>query len=46
MDAVNQQPWDNSVKGLTQFPDVLNQMSSNLSGHRHWVTPTSMLRKV
>ena len=29
--AVNQQPWDVSVKGLTQFPDVLNQMASNLS---------------
>ena len=31
MQAVNQQPWDVSVKGLTQFPDVLNQMASNLS---------------
>jgi hypothetical protein len=31
MQAVNQQSWDVSVKGLTQFPDVLNQMASNLS---------------
>ena len=31
MEAVNQQPWDNSVKGLMQFPDVLGQMASNLS---------------
>jgi len=31
MQAVNKQPWDVSVKGLTQFPDVLNQMASNLS---------------
>ncbi|HEV2115817.1 MAG TPA: DUF3300 domain-containing protein [Terriglobales bacterium] len=31
MQAVNQQPWDVSVKGLTQFPDVLSQMASNLS---------------
>ena len=26
--AVDQQAWDDSVKGLTQFPDVLQQMSS------------------
>jgi hypothetical protein len=31
MQTVNEQPWDNSIKGLTQFPDVLNQMASNLS---------------
>jgi hypothetical protein len=31
MQAVDQQSWDVSVKGLTQFPDVLNQMASNLS---------------
>jgi len=28
--AVDQQDWDASVKGLTQFPDVLNQMASNM----------------
>ena len=31
MDAVNKQSWDPSVKGVTQFPDVLNQMATNLS---------------
>ncbi len=31
MQAVDQQPWDVSVKGLTQFPDVLNQMATSLS---------------
>ena len=31
MQAANQESWDVSVKGLTQFPDVLNQMASNLS---------------
>src|SRR5437667_2074762 len=31
MQVVNQESWDVSVKGLTQFPNVLNQMASNLS---------------
>src|SRR3984885_8124333 len=31
MQAVDQQPWDASVKGLTQFSDVLQQMATNLS---------------
>src|SRR6516225_3034130 len=31
MQAVDKQQWDNSIKGLTQFPDVLNQMATNLS---------------
>jgi hypothetical protein len=31
MQTVDQQPWDASVKGLTQFPDVLNQLATNLS---------------
>jgi len=31
MQAANNQPWDASVKGLTQFPDVLQQMATNLS---------------
>ncbi len=30
-DAVNQQPWDASVKGLTAFPSVLGNMDKNLS---------------
>ena len=29
--AVDQQPWDSSVKALTQFPSVLAMMDSNLS---------------
>jgi hypothetical protein len=28
--AVDQQPWDPSVKALTQFPSVLDNMASNL----------------
>ncbi|MBD8873212.1 DUF3300 domain-containing protein [Rhodanobacter sp. DHB23] len=28
--AVNPQPWDPSVKGLTQFPSVLDQMAQNI----------------
>ena len=31
MQAVNNQPWDPSVKALTQFPSVLNNMAKNLS---------------
>src|SRR5271165_4941011 len=29
--AVNKQSWDPSVKALTQFPSVLNNMAQNLS---------------
>ncbi len=28
---VDKQPWDPSIKGLTQFPSVLHKMSQNLS---------------
>ncbi|MBD8899771.1 DUF3300 domain-containing protein [Rhodanobacter sp. DHG33] len=31
---VNPQPWDPSVKGLTQFPSVLDQMAQNIQ----WTT--------
>jgi hypothetical protein len=31
MQTVDQQSWDASVKGLTQFPDVLSQLATNLS---------------
>jgi uncharacterized protein DUF3300 len=31
MQAVDQQPWDPSVKALTQFPSVLANMATNLS---------------
>ena len=30
-DAANQQPWDPSVKALTQFPSVIDNMANNLS---------------
>jgi hypothetical protein len=30
-DAVNQQTWDPSVKALTQFPSVMNDLAKNLS---------------
>jgi hypothetical protein len=31
MTVVNQQPWDPSVKALTQFPSVLDNLAKNLS---------------
>jgi hypothetical protein len=31
MQAVNKQSWDPSVKALTQFPSVLNNMAQNIS---------------
>jgi len=31
MQAVNKQSWDSSVKALTQFPSVLNNMAKNLN---------------
>jgi hypothetical protein len=31
MQAVNQETWEPSVKALTQFPSVLNNLASNLS---------------
>src|SRR6478735_9006747 len=31
MQAVDKQPWDPSVKALTQFPSVLENMTKNLS---------------
>jgi len=31
MQSVDQQPWDPSVKALTQFPSVLDNMAKNLS---------------
>lgn len=31
MKAVDAQPWDPSVKGLTQFPSVLDNMAKNLA---------------
>src|SRR5215472_4257783 len=51
MEAANQQPWDNSVKGLTQFSDVLQQMATNLSwtsalGDAYYNVPQSVMNAV
>ena len=51
MQAVDKQPWDVSVKGLTQFPDVMNQMASNLSwtsalGDAYFNTPQDVMNAV
>ncbi len=50
-DAVNQQTWDASVKGLTQFSDVLTQMATNLSwtsalGDAYFNVPQSVMNAV
>lgn len=51
VDAVNQQSWDASVKGLTQFSDVLTQMATNLSwtsalGDAYFNVPQSVMNAV
>src|ERR1700751_5917537 len=51
MQTVDQQPWDASVKGLTQFPDVLQQMATNLSwtsslGDAYFNVPQSVMNAV
>lgn len=51
MEEVNKQPWDDSVKGLTQFPDVLQQMATNLSwtsalGDAYFNVPESVMNAV
>ena len=51
LQAVNQQPWDASVKGLTQFSDVLAQMATNLSwtsalGDAYFNVPQSVMNAV
>ena len=51
MEAVNQQNWDVSVKGLTQFSDVLQQMASNLSwtsalGDAYFNSPQNVMNAV
>jgi hypothetical protein len=50
-EAVNQQTWDPSVKGLTQFSDVLTQMATNLSwtsalGDAYFNVPQSVMNAV
>src|SRR5215831_2650419 len=51
MQSVDGQSWDNSVKGLTQFPDVLQQMSDNLSwtsslGDAYFNSPQNVMNAV
>ncbi len=51
MEAANQQSWDASVKGLTQFSDVLQQMATNLSwtsalGDAYYNIPQSVMNAV
>ena len=51
MQSVDGQSWDNSVKGLTQFPDVLQQMSGNLSwtsslGDAYFNSPQNVMNAV
>ena len=51
MEAANQQPWDASVKGLTQFSDVLKQMAESLSwtsalGDAYFNVPQSVMNAV
>jgi hypothetical protein len=49
--AVDQQSWDVSVKGLTQFPDVMQQMAGNLSwtsalGDAYYNAPQNVMNAV
>ena len=51
LQAANEQDWDPSVKGLTQFPDVLNQMATNLSwtsalGDAYFNVPQSVMNAI
>ena len=49
--AVDKQPWDPSIKGLTQFPDVLNNMSKNITwtsalGDAYFNDPQSVMNAI
>ena len=49
--AANSQPWDPSVKSLTAFPKVLDNMSTNLSwtsalGEAYYSDPQGVLKAV
>jgi hypothetical protein len=51
MQAADQQPWDASVKAMTQFPDVLSQMASSLSwtsalGDAYFNVPQSVMNAI
>ncbi|MDO8432833.1 MAG: DUF3300 domain-containing protein [Candidatus Binatus sp.] len=49
--AANNQPWDPSVKSLTAFPSVLNNMNSNLSwtsalGEAYYTYPQDVMKTI
>ena len=51
LQAVDQEPWDDSVKGLTQFSDVLQQMATSLAwtsalGDAYYNVPQSVMNAV
>ena len=51
LEAANQQPWDASVKALTQFSDALQQMATNLSwtsalGDAYYNIPQSVMNAI
>ncbi len=51
MQAADQQPWDDSVKAMTQFPDVLHQMGSSLAwtsdlGDAYFNIPQSVMNAI
>lgn len=50
-DAADRQPWDPSVKSLTAFPNVLEQMASNLPwtvalGKAYYNDPTDVMNAI
>ena len=51
MQAADQQPWDVSVKAMTQFPDVLHQMATSLAwtsslGDAYFNEPQSVMNAI
>ena len=49
--AVDQQPWDPSVKSLTQYPPVLDNMNQNLSwtsalGQAYYNQPSDVMKAI
>ena len=51
MQAVDSQPWDSSVKALTQFPSVLENLAKNLSwtsalGEAYHTQPADVMKAV
>lgn len=50
-DAANQQPWDPSVKALTAFPNVLQQLTANLPwtqalGQAYYNDPSDVMNAI